>query len=333
MRRVLIAGLAAAALWSGYWLAAARFVDTGLQGWLAARRAEGWAADARAIAVTGFPARFAVEMTDLSLADPETGLAWSMPDLQVAAASHRPFEVAVTWPETQEIATPDESIAVGVARMTAALHLRPGPALAPREARFDLGAASFVSSTGWEASVDRARLQAIAEEGTDARYRIAFDAGDMRPPAGLVQMLDRAGILPALFQRLEIAATLSFDTAWDRRAIEERRPQITHVDLDRSAAQWGDLALEAAGAFAVDAAGQPEGTLTLRATNWRDMLAIARASGQLSEGLADSIEGALALLAGLSGRPETLDVPLRFAGGLTWLGPVPVGPAPDFTIR
>lgn len=332
MRLVVSLLVLAALLWSGYWALGARALETGLAAWIAERRQEGWAADYATLDVTGFPARFDTTITALTLADPETGLAWSVPEFRFEARSHRPNDITAIWPPTQQISTPREKIAVGAGQMSGNLTFRPGPALEVARADYTLEGFSLASTEGWSAGVARATLRGAAVEDRTHSHRIRFDAADMRLPARLVALLDRAGVLPDLFERLTVEAVVGFDAPWDRRAIEDRRPQITRIELGLLDATWGRLALQAAGALDV-AEGRPEGTLTVRATNWREMIAIARASGQLPEGLADRLEDALGVLAGLSGRPETLDVPLRFALGRTWLGPVPLGPAPDFTIR
>jgi len=333
MRFLLSLALLAALAWSGYWALAARGIERGLAGWLDTRRAEGWAADAGRIDVTGFPTRFDSRIEDLSLADPGTGLAWSMPEFSFSAQSHRPQRILARWPETQQIATPLERIAVTAETMTGALAFRPGLALKLASARLSVGAFGLVSDRGWRASMDGAEIAIKAVADRPGAQHLRLSASGMRPPAGLVATLDPAGLLPPLFQRVSFEAVAVFDAPWDRRAIEERRPQVRRVEIARLDAQWGDLALQAAGSFDVDAEGQPSGGLTLRATNWREMIAIARSSGQLPAPLADRLEDALGLLAGLSGRPEMLDVPLRFALGQTWLGPVPLGPAPNFRLR
>ncbi|RBO54136.1 DUF2125 domain-containing protein [Rhodovulum sp. BSW8] len=333
MRFLLSLAVLAALAWSGYWALAARGIERGLAGWLDARRAEGWAADAGRISVTGFPARFDTRLAPLDLADPATGLAWSLPWFGFSAHSHRPQRVTVRWPETQRIATPTERIEVTAEAMTGALAFRPGLALELVSAQLSIGAFGLVSDAGWRASMDGAEIETAALDERPGAQRLRLSASGMRPPEKLVATLDPAGLLPPVFQQVAIEAVAVFDAPWDRHAVEDRRPQLRQVEIGRLDAQWGDLALQAAGRFDVDAEGQPSGSLTLRATNWREMIALARGSGRLSAPLADRLEEALGLLAGLSGRPGMLDVPLRLALGQVWLGPVPLGPAPNLRLR
>jgi hypothetical protein len=46
--------------------------------------------------------------------------------------------------------------------------------------------------------------------------------------------LDPGGILPGTIETLDYSAEMRFDRPWDIRAIEERRPQITRLDLGSS---------------------------------------------------------------------------------------------------
>ena len=98
------------------------------------------------------------------------------------------------------------------------------------------------------------------------------------------------------------------------RAIEDRRPQITALDLREVNAVWGGLILRAAGELTVDAAGLPEGVLSVRAENWREMVAMAVRADLLPEQMRGTIEGLLGVVAGLSGDPEVIDAELTFSG-------------------
>ena len=88
-----------------------------------------------------------------------------------------------------------------------------------------------------------------------------------------------------------------------------------------------------AGKISIDRAGLVSGALTVKARNWRDMLALAIANGLIPQELAGPVENALDMLAGLSGDKKTLDTPLTFENGKTKLGPLVLGPAPRIARR
>jgi len=88
-----------------------------------------------------------------------------------------------------------------------------------------------------------------------------------------------------------------------------------------------------AGALDIDAQGQPTGEIALNARNWREMLALAVNAGAIPAEAASAAELGLGFLAALSGAENSLDAPLSFKGGRTYLGPIPIGPAPTLNLR
>jgi len=80
----------------------------------------------------------------------------------------------------------------------------------------------------------------------------------------------------------------------------------------------------------IDAAGQPEGRIDLRVTDWRKVMTAATDLGLVRTEFAKTAENALAQLALASGDAETLEMPLKFSAGRASLGPFPLGPAPQF---
>ena len=333
MRRLIVIVLAAALIWMGYWAVAATLLERGLAGWLNARQAEGWVAESADITVSGFPTRFEITIDALELADPATGVAWQMPRFGIEAASARPQRITATWPAEQTIASPFERIAVLSDRMQAEIGFEPGTALVLHTADVGMSGVRLISTTGWEAELADGRLTTAQVDGAENTHDIDFEATAVRPSSGLRDSLDPAGVLPDEVETLRIAARVGFDAPWDRFAIERARPQPVSVDLDELRATWGRLDLRAAGALTVDGDGVPEGRITVKATNWREMVGLARAGGLLPEALVPTVERALELLAALSGPPETLDAPLSFQNGFVSFGPVPLGPAPRLVIR
>ena len=110
MRRLLIAVAVIAALLAAGWLVVARGVEAGLRGWFEARNAEGWVAEYGALSTDGFPHSFRTVLTDITLADPDSGLVWSAPRFAFEAAALRPQRITARWPAEQSIASPFERI-------------------------------------------------------------------------------------------------------------------------------------------------------------------------------------------------------------------------------
>ncbi len=317
----------------GAWFAWAEVLDRGFSAWLDQRRGEGWVAEARVIETTGFPVRFRTRAVGLDLADPETGLSLVLPELTLQSDSLSPNDIAATFPESFVVATPVEQIEITSNRFDASIAVDPGPALGLRRADLALEEVALESSLRWVSSLEGATLSAVRSEEDETVQAITFAASAFVPSAPLRRRLDPAGVFPETIEQLTIDAIVGFDRVWDRRAIEVSRPQIRTLDLTGLDAIWGDARLEAAGNLTVDEEGVPDGTITVRATNWREIFTVLRNARIVPDGFAPAIESVLESLAGLSGRPETLDAPLRFSNGLISFGPIPLGPAPRLVIR
>ncbi len=333
MRILIAVVLAAAALWSGYWFVGSQALEGRLKAWFEARRGEGWVAEVGAIDVRGFPNRFDTTLSELDLADPETGLAWSAPFFQLLALSYRPHHVIAVWPHEQAVATPAERIEVVTRDMRASVVFDGGTDLALDRATLVLDGLRLQSSLGWEADLPEGRFATRRRPGSRTAHQIGAEVHDLTLGPGLRERLDPGRALPPEIDTLHLDMTVDFDAPWDRRAVEAARPQPTRLDLDDLSARWGALSLRAAGELTVDAAGIPTGRVTVEATNWREMIALAVGAGILPEALSGTVERALEVLAGLSGTRDTLDVPLAFADGRVSFGPVPLGPAPRLVLR
>ena len=332
--RFLAKFLATAALiGTAAWFALAYMLDRGATEWMAERRADGWVADAGEIETRGFPARFETRFQNLDLADPGTGLAVTVPELVLSAETYDPTDVRAVLPRRFVVGTPFERINVQSDQFEASTALDPTPTLGLRRADILLDTLGLSSSAGWTAALQSGRLETRRAGDDPLRQEISFTASGFQPTAEMRRALDPAGLLPPVIDALEIQAGITFDRPWNRFAVEDRRPQITAIRLDRLDALWGAARLEAAGDLTVDAEGRPDGEITLRATNWRDIYQVLINAGVVPDAFTTAIESVLEQLAGLSGRPDTIDAPLSFQSGFTSLGPLPIGPAPDFTIR
>lgn len=333
MRRLLVALAALAAILTAGWFAVARGVDASLRGWFAARGAEGWIAEYGDLSTTGFPRQFQTVLTDVTLADPESGLAWTSPRFSFEAAAFRPHRITARWPAEQTIASPWERIDILSDRFAAGIAFVPGPRLEIGSVEADLAGVALRSSRGWSAGFEVGALSATALDSAEDTYRIRFEARDLTLPAELRRSLDPARLLPDVVEGVVSETVVRFDAPWDRFALETARPQITALDFGDFRAQWGGIDVRAAGALTVAPGGVPEGRITVKITNWRDLLRVAENAGLLPEPLIPTIERAFEVLAGLSGPPDTLDAPLTFANGIVSFGPIPLGSAPRLVIR
>ena len=335
MRALLSIIILASLGWSSYWFVGARAAKSGFEAWFDTRRAEGWVADYADLALRGFPNRFDTTFSELALADPGTGLAWEAPFFQLLALSYKPNHMIAVWPQTQLIATPLEKYRITSDDMRASMVLKASTGLTLDRATLTARQLT-IAPDGDNAPLQIKGLTLAAEHvpaDADAHYHLGLRADGLAPPNAWAARVDPNGTLPDTFTVLHADFTILFDKPWDRHAIEQARPQPKQIRLRLAEATWGQLSLQAAGELMVDAAGQPSGTVTIKARNWRKIVQLARSSGSLPAAIADPLEEGLTQLSRLAGNPKTLDVPLEFAKGRIWLGPVPIGPAPVLRLR
>ncbi len=335
MRALLSIIILASLGWSGYWFVGAGATKFGFKTWFDARRAEGWVADYADLAVRGFPNRFDASFTKVALADPGTGLAWEAPFFQLLALSYKPNHLIAVWPQQQLVATPLEKYRVTSDDMRASMVLEASTDLTMNRATLT-ALALTIAPDGGDAPLQIEGLTLAAEHvpaDADAHYHLGLRADGLAPPSTWATRVDPNGTLPDKFTVVHADLTVLFDRPWDHRAIEQARPQPQQIRLRLAEATWGQLSLQAAGELVVDAAGQPTGTVTIKARNWREILQLARNSGTLPARISAPVEEGLKLLSRLAGNPKTLDIPLEFASGRIWLGPVPIAPAPVLRLR
>ncbi len=333
MGRLLTWVLVVAGVWMGLWATGSIIYEKSLRGWIDTRRSEGWAADVSALEVNGFPSRFDTTISDIRLADPATGIAWSAPFVQFLSLAYKPYQVIAVLPERHVFATPLQTMAITHDRARGSLFLVPSSTLALDRAVFVIDAGSVASTLGWEIALTEGRLAAERVAAAENAYRIGAELTGFAPSLETRAALDPGGVLPATIETMNLDATLRFSEPWDRRAIEVERPQVTAIALDNLSARWGTVTFRAAGDLSVDETGLPTGRITVRAVEWRRLLEMAIGTGILAETFRPALERALELMARLEGQPDTLDAPLTFENGRVSFGPIPLGPAPRIVIR
>jgi hypothetical protein len=336
--RILLAIIVAAALgWTGWWFAIAKAKEAALSGWLAERRAAGWQAEATEVSVGGFPYRIDTTVTDLALANPEAGWAWTAPEFQFLTLAYQPNSLIAIWPREQSVATPLGTTRVTSEQMMGSVTVEPNRRLALDRSVIEIAGLTLADAAGaWQIGIDTAQLSTRQAEGEDAppfAHDIAFGASGLRLPEGWTAGLDRSGLLAPAIDRADLDLLAVFDQPWDRPAIEGEPPALEALEIRDATFTWGSLDLRARGRIEADARGFAEGEIDLRARNWQEMIAVAETSGALSSGVASALRAGLGILARLAGDGTSLQVPLEFDDGRTRLGPVPLGPAPRMVRR
>lgn len=331
MRKLLVFVIVAALAWSGYWFLGAQGHKAALTKWLDDRRAEGWQVDYSEHKLRGFPNRFDTTLTDLALTDPKTGISWQAPFFQILSLSYKPNHLIAVWPTEQTIATPFEKFDVKATDMRASLVIKPSTTLELDRANVEMDSAVITSSDGWTAGFDT--LNAAIRNAPDAAsntghsYDAAIDIQNLLPGERVRGLIDVGGTLPDRVETLRLDIQAGLSAPLDRIALEAGRPDVTALEIRDLRGTWGELELRAKGDMSVENT-KPTGSVAVTARNWRDMIALAVRSGALDDGAASALELGLGFMANASGGSNSLDATLNFKGGATFLGPLPIGPAP-----
>lgn len=333
MRFIVKSCFLIALLWSLYWLAAAYGVRSGIAGWFAHQSETGWQADYADLDFRGFPLRFETQLVQPALADPATGVAWQADALTLASPAWWPGDLTLTFPDTpQHLSYLDQTVVLTAQAAQAELKLAPGPRLELQNLSLLSGPWTLQQEQGSLLGASGLRVSATQLE-YPLQYHFIVSADQFRPGDITRAAMHLPDSWPVVFDALELDATVTFDRPWDRDALETARPQPRQITLKLIEIKWGDLQLFATGQVTVDASGVPTGAITIKADNWRDMLALAEQSGTLAPGVRRTTENVLGMLAGLSGNANALDIELDLRDGIIALGPIQIGEAPRFILR
>ena len=321
-----------AAIYAGYWVVGWQGALRAIPAWAEDRRSDGWQVDYSDLSVRGFPSRFDTTLSDLVLADPGTGWSWEGPFFQLLALSYRPNHLIAVLPESHQLSTPLEKYQIKQeqARASLVVSLDTNPQIDRSTVIVD---APVVSGEGWETRAETLRFATRRGEGASMTHTLGLEAVNIRPAETTKAELDPAGLLPGDIETLRLDADLTFDAPWDRSALEQRRPQITALQLREARARWGGMELRFAGDLQFDAFGLGTGEINVQARDWREMLRVAERMSAAPQAALALLERALESLSDLSGRPETLDVTLTVRGGRLSIGIVPIGKLPPLLLR
>lgn len=316
-----------AALWSGVWFAASTAVQRGAEGWLLDQEARGLVVERSGLTVRGFPNRLDLTVSDLHLADPETGLGWRAPFVQLFAMTWKPWHLIAALPAGQVVDLPDgQALRLDGQEMMASAEVHPLADLALYRTRVEGKALTLTSSAGWVLEADSAFAATEEDPSLADTHRIGLTVSGLVPDPAFHAALS-ATDLPAVIGRLHLDAYATFSAPLDRHA-GQSHPHLTALEVREAVVIWGKLQVTAQGSLAPGADGLAEGEISLRIEGWQRLLPVAVAAGALTQDQADVLARGFASLAQSGGNPDVLNLPLRARGGRLSLGPIPLGPAP-----
>ncbi len=320
MRGLIRIVVVLAVLWTAWWFAAAYAIREGI-----ARNTD---VQAASVEVTGFPLALVTQISGMQLLDPAR-------DVQVTADAVR-LEAPAWWPGDATLFVPDDGVQITIggrvlrlSAQAAAASLALHPGIALELERLGVTSGDWALTDAAETILGGGALDIGLVQNADAPTQYEFNAR----ADGLRLGSDVRGRLgvpvgwPGSMSALEAGGSLQFADPLAQRHVQGPAPHLNAIQLTQALAIWGDVEISGAGTVVFDAAGVPEGELSVLVRNWRVLY-------RMADGLVpQQTEIMLNALANIGGNPDTLDLTLRFAGGNAFLGPIPLGPVPPLVPR
>lgn len=331
--RLIIAALAVAGLWAGWWLLGSSAYESGLRAWLAAQPERGWRAQAATLDTVGFPSRFDTTLTDVRITDPGGGVEWSAPFVQILSLAYRPTEIIAAIAPRHRLILWGSGFDIAQDMARASIFLEARPSLPLDRAIAIIDGLAIAPDAGGEYRMKQARFAMERVPATAATYRLGAELTALTPGAALGGLLDPGGRMPQTIDRIRLDARTRLSAPVDRRALVGGAPRIERIELTEFAIDWGPARLAIRGEIDVDATGVPEGRLVVQARDWRRILGLGAAAGLIPPESRDSLENALEALAASDGDPDTVELPLTLRNGTAALGPLPLGAVPRLPTR
>jgi hypothetical protein len=185
MRALLWVVVAAAVTWGGYWFAGARALETAAQTWFRTQTDAGLVAEHSALSVSGFPNRFDLTVTDLRLANPETGYGWTAPFVQILSLSYRPWHIIAAFAKQQQVQTPWQDLSVASDKLQGSVVFVPGTNLALDRLTVAGNGMRVTSDLGWTVGVDTLRFATRQVESNGTRHEIGLEMLGLQPDPGV----------------------------------------------------------------------------------------------------------------------------------------------------
>lgn len=327
MRGLLWITLIAGVLWGGYWFAGSFALQRSTDAWFAAQSEHGISARNDSITVRGFPNRFDLTVTGLSLADPTTGYGWTAPFVQVFTMTWKPWHFIAAMAEQQVITTPNQTLTLTSRGLRGSLRLRPGGELALEEAVGEGNGFLLESSQGWTAAADRAVVSTSLDPSRANSYRIGLSIINLAPDQSIMRALADQTDLPEKVDDVHLDAFALFSAPLDRH-VGETKPILTAIEIAEFRLLWGGLRLFADGNLVKGSQGLAEGNIALRIEGWKRLPAMLAVLGLVKPQDTSTVERTIQILADQGADPNVLELPLKMTDGQLWLGPIRLGAAP-----
>jgi len=324
---LLILAIGLALVWSSLWFGLSELAKRQTAAWFEMQALSGRMAGHDGIRVSGFPLRFEMLIDAPYLANPFTGQSWAAPFARIEATATPPLNLRLPLAPTHTLLLGGhEVVTLSGSAMQANLRLD-GTALAFGKLTAAASEMRAEGRSGWAASLGALALDIAVDAGSADSLALTASATALRADAGALAAFgaDTSGAGNSPLETpldATITAALRLDAPLDWSGSAE--PRLREIAIDNLQIVWGTVDLSGSGTLQITETGQPDGALSLRLRDGRALLSGIVALGLLHPEVAETWENMLATME----EDGALDIRLTFRNGRTWLGPLPLGPAP-----
>jgi hypothetical protein len=325
MRRLIYVIVFLAVLFSLYWLAVARLVQSGADQAVSQLAQQGIDLRFAALNTAGYPMQFDSRAADVVIAQPQAGWQWQLPQLRMQAGSARPWDITLTLPAAQQIIVQGQTLQAASRDAAARVTLRPDPAFGLDRAALTFADAQVVSDAGWSLALAGLAAELAQVSQADAAYDASVRITDLDIPVGLRALLDPQGLLAQDAVQMRVAAQLRFAAPLDLRLQSAAQAVPDQIDLRDLTLDWGAIRAQLSGAISIDAAGWPSGQLVVQTAQWPVLLQLLTNAGVIDANMARNASRFAAFMVAADG---TLTLPVLIQDGRIAVAGVPVMLAP-----
>ena len=323
MRKLTFLVVILAALYGGYWFVGSRAIENGARQGLVDLQADGWDVRYSDLSTAGFPSRFDTTVTELSLRSPDGLTGWDGPFVQIFALSYQPNKVIAVLPRDFTLTIEGDTFTVVNDRLRASGAVKASSDLALSDITAEADQLAVSSARLGQITLNRGLAALRAVRDMPNRYDTYLELNDLARETPLL-VRDR---LPDRLERFVFDGAMTFDRPLDRHGFDGTGPEpaLREVDLRNMALDVADMSLTASGQLTVDALGVPDGRITFRTAQWRQLIDYLVVAGVIDTGMQRTVTNVAQAMAAGGGE---LALPLSFQNGFMSIGPLPVGPAP-----
>lgn len=310
-------------LFSGYWFAAASFIQTKIELALSQETSTS-SLNLSEVTVTGFPRYFDVDVRDFSARQDDV-FSWSTPGARITAASLDPTRLDIDLSRPHAIGGRWGDMVLDTERAQVIALFGKTTLLPLQDLRFALEGAKLGHSNGLGLAAEKIIAVIKNREGEDPGvYSVETE----------ITGTDITKIFPELpnnYRRLgpiRGSANIFFTSGWAAGDLTASLPVFRGAILEKLSASIGNSELNLNGTLQINPDSSVSGNVTLTITQWRELLNLAKLVGKIDGEGKEVFAEILSEVEALSGKPGTLELPLVIKNGAVTYGVFTLGVIP-----